>query len=86
MDDQKKDHINSKGPKQKNRSKQLQTHNLSTDDEENINSTNKGKDLLESRRLFLEEQKGCRKGSRGTAELLHTDQHILMRAKPDGKI
>ena len=34
-------------------------------------------DLLTSRRLFLEEQKGCHKGSRGTGELLYTDQHIL---------
>ena len=32
---------------------------------------------LTSRRLFPEEQKGCRKGSRGTAELLYIDQHIL---------
>ena len=27
--------------------------------------------------LFPDEQKGCRKGSRGTAELLYIDQHIL---------
>ena len=32
--------------KQSNRPKQLQTHNLPTDDEENINNTNKGRDLL----------------------------------------
>ena len=32
--------------KQKNRSKQLQTKNLLTDDVENINSTNKGRDLI----------------------------------------
>ena len=32
---------------------------------------------LTSHRLFPEEQKGCRKGSRGTAELLYIDQHIL---------
>ena len=31
--------------KKRNCSKQLQNHNLSTDDEENINSTNKGKDF-----------------------------------------
>ena len=31
---------------------------------------------LRSRGLFPEEQKGCRKGSRGTAELLSIDQHI----------
>ena len=32
---------------------------------------------LTSRGLFPEEQKGCRKGSRGTTELLYIDQHIL---------
>ena len=31
--------------------------------------------------LFLKEQKGCRKGSRGTAELLYIDQHILNESK-----
>ena len=40
------DHIDPKGPKQRNYSKQLQTHNLPTNYEENINSTNKGSDLL----------------------------------------
>ena len=37
--------------------------------------------LLTSRGLFPEEQKGCRKGSRGNAELLHSDQHILNESK-----
>ena len=32
---------------------------------------------LTSRGLFPDEQKGCCKGSRGTAELLYIDQHIL---------
>ena len=32
---------------------------------------------LISRGLFPDEQKGCREGSRSTAELLYTDQHIL---------
>ena len=32
---------------------------------------------LTSRRLFPDEQKGCCKWSRGTAELLYIDQHIL---------
>ena len=36
---------------------------------------------LTSRGLFPEEQKGCRKGSRGTAELLYIDQHILNEGK-----
>ena len=40
MDDQRKDHIDPKGPKQRNRSKQLQTHSLPTDDVQNINNTN----------------------------------------------
>ena len=31
--------------------------------------------------LFPDEQKGCRKGSRGTAELLFIDQHILNESK-----
>ena len=34
-----------------------------------------------SRGLFPEEQKGCRKGSRGIAELLYIDQHILNESK-----
>ena len=46
MDDQKKDNIDPVGPTQENRLKHLQTHNLPTDDVENLNSTNKGKDLL----------------------------------------
>ena len=36
---------------------------------------------LTSRGLFLEEQKGCRKGFRGIAELLYIDQHILNENK-----
>ena len=46
LDDQRKDHIDPKGPKQRNRSKQLQIDNLPTEDVENINRTNKGRDLL----------------------------------------
>ena len=36
---------------------------------------------LTSRELFPDEQKGCRKGSRGTAELLYIDKHILNESK-----
>ena len=36
IDDQRKGHINTKRPKQRKRPKQLQTHNLPTDDVENI--------------------------------------------------
>ena len=50
MDYQRKDHIDPKGPKQSNRSNQLQTQNLPSDDVENINSINNGRDLLS---LFL---------------------------------
>ena len=39
LNDQKKDNIDTKGPKQRNRPKQLQTHNLPVDNVENINST-----------------------------------------------
>ena len=43
---------------------------------ENINSTNKGRDLL-----LAEEQKGCHKGSRGKGGLLYKDLHILNEIK-----
>ena len=36
---------------------------------------------LTSRGLFPDEQKGFRKGSRGTAEILYIDQHILNESK-----
>ena len=36
---------------------------------------------LTSRGLFPDDQKGCYKGSRGTAELLYVDQHILNESK-----
>ena len=36
---------------------------------------------LTSCELFPDEQKGCRKGSRGTAEFLYIDQHILNESK-----
>ena len=36
---------------------------------------------LTNRGLFPEEQKGCRKGSRGTGELLYKDQYILNESK-----
>ena len=36
---------------------------------------------LISRGLFPDEQKGCCKGSRGTAELLYINQHILNESK-----
>ena len=36
---------------------------------------------LTSSRLFPDEQRRCRKGSKGTAELLYIDQHILNESK-----
>ena len=41
---------------------------------------------LISRGIFPEEQKGCRKRTRGKEELLYIDQHILNEIKRDGKI
>ena len=46
IDDQKKDHIDPKGPPQGSHLKQLLIHNLPTNDVENINRTNKWRDLL----------------------------------------
>ena len=72
-----------KDPRKGTAPKQLLTHNLPPNDVENTNSTNKGKIYysLTSRGLFPDEQKGCRKGSRGIAELLFIDQHILNESK-----
>ena len=53
MDDQRKYHIDPKGPKQSNCPKQLQTHNLPTDDVENINSSNKGRDVRLANKLWI---------------------------------
>ena len=46
VDDQRKDYIDTKGPKQRNHPNQLQTHNSFTNDVEKINSTNEGRSLL----------------------------------------
>ena len=37
--------------------------------------------MLLSCRLFPEEQKECRKGTKGTGDLLYIDQHILKSSK-----
>ena len=54
-----------------------------TDDVENINSTNKGRDILHANkpRIVPWRTERCHKGSRGTAELLYIDQHILNESK-----
>ena len=79
IDDQRKDHIDPEGPPQGKRCKQQQTHNQPTKDVENITGVNKGRVLLLANKPWIvpEEQKRCRKGSRGTGELLYIDQHIL---------
>ena len=41
---------------------------------------------LVSLRLFLEEQKGYCKGTRGTGDLQYTDQHILKESKTRQKL
>ena len=74
MDDKRKDHVDPKGPKQKNICKQLQTITclpmMWKIREEMYYS-------LKSRGLFSVEQKGCHRGSRGTTGLLYIDHHIL---------
>ena len=57
MEDQRKDHIDTKRPKQKNRPKHLQTHNLPTNDVANITAQIR-KEIcysLTSRGLFPDE-------------------------------
>ena len=53
MDDQSKDHIDPKGSKQRSHPKQLPTHNMPTNDMDNITSTNKGRDLLLTKKLQI---------------------------------
>ena len=53
MDDERKDHIDPKASKLRNHTKQLLTHNLSTDDGENINSTKKGRNLQFANKLRI---------------------------------
>ena len=79
MDDQRKDNIDPKGTKQRNRSKQFQTHKclpimwkiLTAQIRKGIYN------LLTSRCLFSDEQKR----SRRTAELFYIDQQILNESK-----
>ena len=76
MNDQRKDHIDPKGPPQRNCPKQLQTHKILTAQiREEIYYS------LTSRGLIPDEQKGCRVGPRGIGELLYIDQHILNESK-----
>ena len=63
--------------------KQRQTHNLPTDYVEILTAEIGGGIYfsLSSRGLFPEEKKEFHKGSRGKAELLYIDQHILNESK-----
>ena len=83
MDDQKKDYINPKGPKQRNCSNNyrpitclpmMRKIRIAQIREKIYYS-------LTSHGMFPDEQKGCRKGSRRTLELLYIDQHILNESK-----
>ena len=65
----------------KNRSKQLYTYNVASDEVENINGTNSGGNLLISHGLFHEEQKWCHTGSRRTGKLLYIDKQVLTESK-----
>ena len=47
----------------------------------NTNATNSREDLLIINKLLIIPQKGCCKRTRGTEELLYTDQHILNESK-----
>ena len=79
MDDQRKDYINPKGPKERDCSKNYRPITclpmmwkiLTAQIREKLYYS------LTSRGLFPYEQRGCRKGSTGTGELLYIDQHIL---------
>ena len=52
-----------------------------TEDVENINGTNQGRDSLIRYGLFPQEHKGWRKGTRVIGESLYSDQHILKESK-----
>ena len=75
------EHIDSKGPKQRSHSKQLQTHNLPTNDVENINSTNKGRNLQLANKPWI--RKDAVKDSE--AQQSYIDQHILNESKTRSK-
>ena len=76
MDDQRKDHADPKRLPQRNRPKQLQTHNMLTYDVEN---TNEGKNLQLAINPGIVPwvTEKCHKGSRWTGEIPNIDQHII---------
>ena len=77
MDHQRKDHIDPKLPKPRSRPKQLQTHNLPIDDVENINSTDKGRDLqLANKPRFVSWQtEKVQRNRRHSRITLHASTH-----------
>ena len=83
MEDQREDNIDPEVSNQRNQSEQLLTHYLPTDDVENINSTNKGRDLPLAIKphIVLWGRERMPQRSRGTAVLLFIDQHILNEYK-----
>ena len=83
LDDQRKNHVDTKGPKQSNRPKQLQAYNLHTNGVKNINSASKGRDSVFANkpRVILWGAKRILQRSRGNVELLYIDQHILNESK-----
>ena len=66
-----------------NRSKQLQTHNLPTDDVANINSTRKGRDLLLTNQQQIVPRGTERMPQRiqRNSRVTYIDQHILNHSK-----
>ena len=83
MDTQMEDHFDQKRSPQRNRPKQLQTHNVPTDDVKPTTAQIKEEIcyLLISRGIFTDEQKECCKRIRRTGKLLYIDQHILNESK-----
>ena len=72
-----------KRPKQKNHPKQLQTHYLPTNDVENINSTNKGRNLLLANKLRIVPWRTERMLQRiqRHSRIIYIDQDILNESK-----
>ena len=70
MDDERKDYPDPKRTPKRNRPKQLQTHNVPTDDIENTNSKNQGGDLLFANRKDAAREKENKRS------ILHCSTHL----------
>ena len=88
MGNLRKDHPDPERTSQRNRPKQLQTHNVPTKDMEILTAQIREEIYYLSIRcrLFYEEEKGSHKRIRGTGEQLYTDQYILNESKTQRKI